>query len=297
MESTLPRAHQAKAGAAVRSRRLAALSLVALATAGLGGCAALQEGWREARASMGEAGSGLPPRSSPDVSAVPAEVAATAPDAFRDRPPPPAGDAARWWQVFADPVLDGLVREALETSLTVQQAQLRVVEARNRGRNSVAGFAPSLTASAGTDTDVAISGPDLVGSGGQRESTQTTGSSGLRASWELPLWGRLSAARAGAEANVMQAQFDLEASKIALIGDIASTYVNLRTAQVRVAYIEDDIERAERLERIAADRLRVGLVSRAEASFARSQLAQLQSQLPDARLAVTSAYDALAILR
>jgi NodT family efflux transporter outer membrane factor (OMF) lipoprotein len=297
MHSTLPPSQQA-AGSRSRTRqRVTVLSLVALATAGLGGCAALQEGLREARAGMGDGGSGLPPRSSPDVSAVPSEVAATAPEQFRDRPPPPAGDAARWWQVFADPVLDSLVREALDTSLTVQQAQLRVVEARNRGRNSVAGFAPSLTASAGTDTDVAIGGPDLQGSGGQQETTQTTGNGGLRASWELPLWGRLGAARAGAEANVMQAQFDLEASKIALIGDIASTYVNLRTAQVRVAYIEEDIERAERLERIAADRLRVGLISRSEAAFARSQLAGLQAQLPDARLAVTSAYDALAILR
>lgn len=257
-------------------RALPALALLLSATA-LCGCAGLRE-------------------STSAASALPAQMTASAPDSFRDRPPPPAGDAARWWQVFADPVLDTLVREALTSGISVQQAQWRIVEARNRGRASVAGYAPRVIASAGTDSNYAISGPDLLGTNGP-ESSQTTGSGGLRASWELPLFGRLGAAIAGAQANETQAELDLEATKITLIGDIASTYVNLRTAQVRVAYIQDDIERAERLVRIADDRLRVGLISGAEAAFARSQLAGLQGQLPDARLAVASAYDTLAILR
>lgn len=264
--------------------RIGARASVIAAAALLAGCAGLG------------ARGGLPPLGTPAVPPAGTAVAGI-PEAFRDMPPAPAGDSVRWWAVFADPVLDGLVREALDEAISVQVAQARLSEARNQGRATVAGFAPRVVASAGTDTTGVIGGPELTDSTGNRVDRQTTGSGAVRASWEVPLFGRFGAARTGAAAGVSAAELEVEAAKIAIVADLAAAYVDLRTAQLRVTYLVEDLERAQRLVRIAEDRARVGLISRADAGQARGQAAAVRAQLPDARLAVRAGLDRVALLR
>lgn len=221
-----------------------------------------------------------------------------APDAFRDAPPAPAGESAAWWARFSDPVLDSLVREALNESISVQIANQRLIEARATGRATIAGFAPRVTASISADTDYAIDGPDLTNvTTGAPVDRQTNQVGVVRTSWEVPLFGRATSAFVGARAGVRGARADIEAAKIAVIGDIAAGYIDLRNAQLSVKYLQEDLARADRLARIASARLQAGLVSQADASFADSQAAQVRSQLPDAILRERATLDRLAILR
>jgi NodT family efflux transporter outer membrane factor (OMF) lipoprotein len=217
--------------------------------------------------------------------------------AFRDAPPAPSGQSAQWWARFADPVLDKLVREALNESLTVQQAEARVIEARGQGRATIAGFAPRLTATASTETTYATSGPDLQNVNGGTESSQGTSSVGARASWELPLFGRFGSALAGARAGEAGALMDVEAAKVAVIGDLAAAYIELRNAQLSLAWLEEDLARANRLVQIAEARQTVGLLSVADAGQAKGEAAQVRGRLPDARLRVRASLDRIAILR
>jgi NodT family efflux transporter outer membrane factor (OMF) lipoprotein len=273
---------QARAGR-IGVRMAAVAGIAALAT----GCASL---------SVPGSGEQRVPRG---VTPVPTleQAGATAPEAFRDAPPAPAGDSARWWALFADPVLDGLVRAALDEAISVQIAEARLVEARSQGRSVISGFAPRLVASAGSDTTNVLSGPDLIDSNGNPVSSQTTGSAAVRASWEVPLFGRFGAALAGSRASTEAAELGIESARIAVVADLAAAYVDLRTAQLRVSYLEDDLARAERLVRISEDRARVGLISQAEAGQARGQAANVRAQLPDARLAVRAGLDRIALLR
>jgi NodT family efflux transporter outer membrane factor (OMF) lipoprotein len=236
---------------------------------------------------------GFPGLGAPKV----ATQASDAPDAFRDAPPAPAGQSAAWWARFSDPVLDSLVREALSESLSVQAANQRLIEARSTGRATIAGFAPRITASVSADTDYAVDGPPLVNVNGGTEDRQTNRVEAARASWEVPLFGRGLSAFSGTRAGVRGAQADIEAAKVAVIGDIAAGYVDLRNAQLSVAYLREDLERAERLANIAQARLQVGLVSASEASLAVSQAAQVRERLPDAILRERATLDRLAILR
>jgi NodT family efflux transporter outer membrane factor (OMF) lipoprotein len=220
------------------------------------------------------------------------------PTAFRDVAPPPAGDVAQWWGRFSDPVLDGLVREALTESLSVQQANQRLREARATGLATIAGFAPRISGSIGTDTDYAIDGPKLTNfETGAPVNRQTSQSSGFRTSWEIPLFGRVSSSVAGSRAGVRGAQADIEAAKIAVIGDIAAAYIDLRNAQLSVAYLQEDLARADRLAAIAMTRSSAGLISTAEASQAQTQAANVRERLPDAMLRMRATLDRLAILR
>ncbi len=230
----------------------------------------------------------------------PPKVASQASDAiasFRDVPPPPAGDSAAWWAKFSDPVLDALVREALSESISVQVANQRIIEARSTGRATIAGFAPRINASVSASTDYAVEGPKLVNVTGGTEDRQTTQTSSVRSSWELPLFGRFSSAIAGSRAGNKGAAADLDAAKIAVIGDIAAAYVDLRNAQLSVAYLQGDLARADRLAAIAGTRSGAGLISLAEASQAQSQAAAVRERLPDAILRMRGTLDRLTILR
>jgi NodT family efflux transporter outer membrane factor (OMF) lipoprotein len=216
---------------------------------------------------------------------------------FRDVPPPPAGESAAWWARFSDPVLDSLVREALNEAISVQVANQRIIEARATGRATIAGFAPRVNASVSTDTNYAIEGPKLSNVSGGSEDSQTTRAGVVRTSWELPLFGRVSSAIAGSRAGNVGAKADLDAAKIAVVGDIAAAYIDLRNAQLSVAYLRDDLARAQRLSAIAAARSGAGLISLADASQAQSQAAAVQERLPDAILRMRGTLDRLAILR
>jgi NodT family efflux transporter outer membrane factor (OMF) lipoprotein len=270
------------------SRKAAPLALALLLFTTLGACASI----RSAGQAIGNAAV-IPGMGPPKV----ATQAADTPDAFRDAPPPPAGESAAWWSRFSDPVLDSLVREALTESLSVQQANQRIVEARATGRATIAGFAPRVTASVSTDTDYAISGPKLTNINGSPEDSQTNRVGAVRTSWEVPLFGRVSSALAGSRAGVAGAQADIEAAKIAVIGDIAAAYIDLRNAQLSVTYLQEDLARADRLSAIAQQRATAGLISLADASQAQSQAAQVRERLPDGILRLRATLDRLAILR
>lgn len=230
----------------------------------------------------------------------PPKVKSQASDAiasFRDLPPAPAGDTAAWWARFSDPILDTLVRDALTESLSVRQANQRVIESRNTGLSTIAGYAPRLNGVLSTDTNFVEEGPKLRTATGTEVGQQTNQSSAARASWEVPLFGRGISAYVGARANDIGAKADLEAAKIAIIGDIAAAYVELRNAQLSVAYLQDDLVRAQRLAVAATARSNAGLISLSEASQAQSQAAAIGERLPDAILRARGALDRLAILR
>lgn len=263
-----------------RSHGLARRACVSLAAIVLSGCAT--------------GGSiGIPGMGPPKVASQASDVVAS----FRDAPPPPAGDSAAWWAKFSDPILDSLVREALTESLSVQQASQRVIEARSTGRATIAGFAPRISANLSTDTNYALEGQKLVNTAGGPEDRQTTQASSVRASWELPLFGRASSALAGSRAGNLGAKADLDAAKIAVVGDIAAAYVDLRNGQLSVAYLQEDLARADQLAAIALARSGAGLISLADASQAQSQAAAVRERLPDAILRMRGSLDRLAILR
>ena len=246
----------------------------------LGGCAT--------GGSVGFPGMGAPKVKNP-VTALP--------DSFRDMPPAPAGESAAWWSKFADPVLDKLVREALSEGISVQLANQRLIEARNNGRATIAGFAPRLTASGVADTDYAMGDTNLTSATGAAVDQQTTGTAALRATWEVPLFGRFGSALSGAKANEAGAKASLEAAKIAIIADLAAAYIDLRNAQQSLAYLQEDLARADSLAAIAEARESAGLISLADKGLSQGQAAQIRQRVPDAELRVRGALDRIAILR
>jgi multidrug efflux system outer membrane protein len=138
----------------------------------------------------------------------------------------PAESQARgeWWLAFHDPVLNDLIGQATEAN-----AQLAVAAARVKQARAIAGIAAS-------DRSVQVG----AGIGAQRggDPTQpaaTTYQGQLTASYEVDLFGRVSA-------NVSAAQADADASSatyrsvlLSLQADVAQTYYRIRATDAELA--------------------------------------------------------------
>lgn len=217
-------------------------------------------------------------------------------EAFRDAQPAPSDQSIAWWQKFSDDTLKQLVEEAQNENIGLLIAKARLRESRAQGLATVAGFAPQISIGAQGSQTERTAGDSLSGTNGS-EDRQGTISSYARASWEVPLFGRLGSSIAGARANTELGKIGLDAAKIALISDIAAAYIDLRAAQTRQIYLQEDLARAETLSQIAAERLRVGLISQSDASFATTQEAGIRSSLADAVQRTRASLDRLTILR
>src|SRR5579871_2040696 len=121
-------------------------------------------------------------------------------------PPPPATPAAytaadagleaaapadRWWDLMNDPVLDGLVRDALADSPDVVAAEARIRQSRALARAAGASFLPSVNASGRVSRDkLSRNGENLALIPFNPPTTQFTDYRiGIDASWEIDLAG------------------------------------------------------------------------------------------------------------
>ena len=196
---------------------------------------------------------------------------------------------ARWWHGFGDPVLDRLVADALAANLDLAQARARLREARARRGVAGAALMPSV--------DASLSGSRSRSSGQSGSgSTRELYSAGFDASWELDVFG-------GVRRSVEAAQADLEASveslsdtRVSLAAEVALNYIDLRTAEQRLAIAEESIASRGENHQIIRWRQQAGLVSELDLAQATTDLESTRAVLPPLRTAVIEAKNRLAVL-
>lgn len=199
---------------------------------------------------------------------------------------PEAGALADWWRRFDDPLLDGLVAEALERNLDLRTARARLQEARAAQRQAAAGLWPSLSAGA------AVGRSRGSGGGGVRDSYRAE----LDASWEVDLFGRLRSARMAALAGEAATREEARDTQVVLVAEVARLYIELRTAQRRLALAEATLQAREEVLALAGWRQQAGLVAELDVAQARTEAAATRAGLPPLRTAAAEAQHRLAVL-
>ncbi|KAK61583.1 outer membrane efflux domain protein, partial [Bordetella bronchiseptica 980-2] len=101
-------------------------------------------------------------------------------------PAQPSDESARgqWWQVYGDPVLDGLVQQLNQGNYSVAQAEANYRQAQALVRNARAGFFPTIGAGADV-TRSGSGGGSGAGSNGSSVGNQYSLSGSV--SWDGPL--------------------------------------------------------------------------------------------------------------
>lgn len=157
------------------------------------------------------------------------------PQNFRAPEPLPASQAAsfadlKWWQVFQDEELQGLVKTALVQNYDLRDAVARVEAARaNLGVVRSNEF-PQVDATGNIQfTRLSRNGQFPLPPSFVPSQNRNWGEASLNLlSFEVDLWGRLRRATEAARANLLNAEENRKAVVTTLVSDVATSYFTLR---------------------------------------------------------------------
>ena len=167
-----------------------------------------------------------------------------------------------WWKCFDDPVLEALVQTAYQQNLPLRIAGVRVFEARAQLGIAVGEFYPQTQQALGSTNFNRISetSPQLTSPTGIGLSYMQA-QIGLGASWELDFWGKYRRAIESADANLLSTIAAYDNVLVALTGDVASTYVQVRTLEERLRIARENVEIQKEGLTIAQARFQGGAAS------------------------------------
>jgi outer membrane protein, multidrug efflux system len=134
----------------------------------------------------------------------------------------------KWWEVFEDKELQGLIRTALKNNYDVRIAATRVLQAQAQLGITRADQLPSVSAGGNiTSQQSAKSGPIP-------SFEQTRGQLDATASWNLDFWGRYRRATEAARANLLASQWAQKEVMSTLVASVALDYFQLRQLDLQL---------------------------------------------------------------
>ncbi|MBY0565559.1 MAG: TolC family protein [Hyphomonadaceae bacterium] len=195
-----------------------------------------------------------------------------------------ASPATTWLDDLNSTEMSALTREALAGSPELQAVEARYRASRWRARGAFGGnLLPSLS----------------IGADGRRTETPTGTEERIRteimtsnvsASWEIDLWGRLTARALAADLSADAVRDDLDDARLSVAGQTARAWVDLIEAQQLLALAQEDLSTRERAMELTQRRYDVGVISSLNLRTARSQVASARGNEAQARdaLLITS---------
>lgn len=200
-----------------------------------------------------------------------------------------------WWTTLKDPVLEGLIQRAALKNKDLELAFSRINEAR-----AIRGIASGERY------------PDVNGVGSlqrQRLSegiygvvipplsrTDNIGVTGVDASWEIDLWGRITRSIESADASLGASVENYRDVLVLLFADVAVNYVDVRTLQARIQYAEQNVASQRGTLSLTKDRLEAKIAPELDVRQAELNLASTESLIPYLRQRLARAVHRLGVL-
>ena len=203
-------------------------------------------------------------------------------------------DFSEWWTVFNDPVLDNLIEIASRQNLDLQNAGLRILEARAQLGIAV-GFQYPQTQQIGGEANanqLSENAPNGAGADKFFYNYQF----GFDAAWELDFWGRFRRGVESANASLYTTLANYDDILVSLIAEVARTYFDIRTFEQRLVYARENVVHQKDSLDIAAARFEFGAESELDVTQAKALLKQTQATIPPLEASLRQAKNALAIL-
>lgn len=155
-----------------------------------------------------------------------------------------AGIDRRWVGKIGGGELRGLVDAALSNNQDLKAAAARVDRAGAEASIAGAGRLPSL----GLGGDGRRNRQSFIGfpggAGGAASNVNQQFGVNLNAAWELDVWGRAKAGQEAAIANAQARQYEYEAARVSLAGQVTKAWLALGEANEQVALAETAVQAA-----------------------------------------------------
>lgn len=203
---------------------------------------------------------------------------------------------AQWWTVFNDPVLNTLVDTASRQNLTLLAAGTRVLEARATLGVAIGGFFPQDQTLGGNANYTRLPESDVTSSPLGNLGNFWRASLSASVAWELDFWGRFRRGVLSADAAYLASIASYDDVLVTLIGDVANTYIGIRTMQEQIAIARANVVRQRRSLEIARDRFTGGATSGLDVAQAENILAQTEALVPQYTAQLQQGLAALRVL-
>jgi len=208
----------------------------------------------------------------PDYARPATPAAASGPFVANNSPAlqPLAPVPADWWRLYDDPVLDGLIADALAHNTDVRAAVARLSRARAALREVKVDRLPqggvSASATRGRDT-------------GLSDSTTSFGA-GLEVAYEVDLFGRVSRNIEAGRGEVGAAEADADAVRVAIVSDTARAYADAASAAERLAVATRIVELLGRSLDLTQKQVEIGQTTRLDTARIATLRNQRQAEIP-----------------
>ncbi len=180
---------------------------------------------------------------------------------------------ANWWEQFNDPTLNRLVQLAESDSPSLGKAWANIEKARATSQSTKAGALPTVNASGSVSRGDQAMQQGSGTSGGVVESR----SSGLDASWEIDLFGKIRRGAEAAGARIEARVDNWHDARVSLGAEVADTYVQYRSCGLLAQAYERSLTSMTQTQLATQQLVDAGFKPPAEGALARASLASTRS--------------------
>ncbi|WP_322105595.1 efflux transporter outer membrane subunit [Paraburkholderia sp. J41] len=195
-----------------------------------------------------------------------------------------------WWTQFNDPVLNDLIARALAQNKDLAIAAARVEEFYGRYVVTRAGLFPQVSANFGASRSRGVPAPGYPPAVGNQVELN-----GMVA-WELDLFGRLRRLTEAARADYLGTQAAQQATRIAIVANVATSYLLLRDFDNQLQIAQATLESRKGALQLFEERFGGGVVSKLQLSQARSEYESAQVSVFSIQQQIAQQEDALSLL-
>jgi multidrug efflux system outer membrane protein len=220
------------------------------------------------------------------------------PDSFRGQAAQPDARSLadlEWWELYKDPVLEKLIRTALQQNYDVRIALARIEEFRAQAGAVGLGSLPLVSAGgSATRSRISTVGPTpLTASAAPVRSTYIAE---LDMSYEIDLWGRIASFNAAAKADLLASEFARDTTRVSIISSVANAYFTLRALDQQLYVTERTVATREKFVALTRAQFDRGVVSGLDVNRAEASLASARAAIPDFKSQIAQTENQLQIL-
>jgi multidrug efflux system outer membrane protein len=197
---------------------------------------------------------------------------------------------APWWQVFDDPTLQAIIKDAIANNLDLRIAIARVEEARARAGIAKSFLYPAVEGVAGYGVRQASTTSE------EDDTTRQSGNYGFQLSWELDLFGRVRRQQEGAVAVLLATEQARRGVMVTLVGDVATSYFRLRELDLQLQIARQTLTINDQTVTYFQNRLQGGVSNRLEVDRILANRAQTAATIPDIEREIAVVENAISML-
>jgi multidrug efflux system outer membrane protein len=186
-----------------------------------------------------------------------------------------------WWELFKDPVLQGLIREALKNNYDLRAAAARVELARAQIGVTKSFLYPQVGATVNGTTQLVSkkSEPPQNPPGSDRNFRNLF--AGLSVAWELDIFGKIRRQTEAATATFVATEMDRRGVYITLVADVAQNYFNLREFDLELEIARRTLDLNDQTVQFYNTRVDGGVSNQLELDQAVANRARTASTIPE----------------